>query len=64
VKYNYSDIRDASAKEQLKNIGGELLLKVRGKDSRVPRLYPLRNILKDVSNGADLHGRFLAFLRM
>lgn len=64
VKYNYRDIRDAAQKEQEKNMRGDLLNVVRSKDSRIPRLYPLRNILKDVSNGADLHGRFLAFLRM
>lgn len=64
VKYNYRNIRDAAAQEQARNLGGEVLNLVRGPKSRVPRLYPLRNILKDASNGADLHGRFLAFLRM
>jgi hypothetical protein len=64
VKYNYADVRDAAAQEQLRNMGGDVLRKIRGPSSRVPRLYPLRNIIKDASNGADLYGRFLAFLRM
>ena len=64
VKYNYRDIRAAAAKEQARAMRGDLLRMVRGKGSRVPRLYPLRNILKDVSHGADLHARFLSFLRM
>ena len=64
VKYNYRSIRDAAAQEQAKSMGGEVLNIARGPGNRVPRLYPLRNILKDASNGADLYGRFLAFLRM
>lgn len=61
VKYHPGDIRTAAAKEQAKQYMGELLLSARR--SRRRRIYPLANIIKDTSAGADLEGRFLAFLR-
>jgi hypothetical protein len=64
IKYNYRDIRVAAGKEQSRAMHGDLLRKVRSKDSRKPRSYPLAHILKDVSNGADLHAQFLRFVRM
>jgi hypothetical protein len=61
VKYHPEDIRSAAAIEQSKQHMGEILLGARR--SRRPRIYPLKNIIKDTSAGADLEGRFLAFLR-
>jgi len=63
IKYNYDDIRDASRKEQEKNMHSELLDKVRSRERRVVKVYPLAHIIKDTSAGADLYGRILAFLR-
>ena len=61
VKYHPDDIRSAAALEQGKQHMGELLLGARR--SRQPRIYPLKNIIKDMSAGATLEGRILAFLR-
>lgn len=61
VKYHPDDIRSAAAIEQAKQHMGDILLGARR--SRKPRIYPLKNIIKDTNAGADLEGRFLAFLR-
>lgn len=61
VKYHPDDIRSAALSEQEKNLGGELLLKSR--KSRVPRIYPLSRIMRDVGAGSSFESRFLAFLR-
>jgi hypothetical protein len=61
MKYHPQDIRTAAALEQSKQHMGDVLLGARR--SRRPRIYPLSNILKDTSAGADLEARFLAFLR-
>ena len=61
VKYHPSDIRSAAAQEQARQHMGEVLLKARR--SRRPRIYPLKNIIKDTSAGADILTRFEAFLR-
>lgn len=63
IKYNYDDIRAATSKEQEKDMGGEILDKVRSNERRVVKTYPLAHIIKDTSAGADLYGRILAFLR-
>lgn len=60
AKYPKFDIRDAANKEQQKELRGELLNRVRAPRIRV--IYPLANILKDTSAGAELNKRFLAFL--
>jgi hypothetical protein len=64
VKYFYQDIRVASEKEQAKELRGELLESARSQAQRVSRVYPLENIIKDVSAGADMYNRILAFMRM
>lgn len=64
VKYFYDDIRAASDKEQEKELKGEVLERARSDARRPTRVYPLANIIKDTSAGADLFGRILAFLRM
>ena len=61
VKYHPDDIRSAAALEQGKQHMGEILQGAR--KSRRPRIYPLKNIIKDMNAGADLEDRILAFLR-
>jgi hypothetical protein len=54
IKYHYSDPRyRAMAKER----GEKVAKRLKGM-----HIYPLKNILKDTSAGADLAGRFFAFL--
>lgn len=59
LKHAPDDIRSAAQREQEKTRGGEVLSKVR---NRALHVYPLKNIIKDTSNGADLLSRFYAFL--
>lgn len=54
------DLRKATELEKERNRGGEVLLAARL--ARTPFIYPLRNILVDTANGADILGRFYAFL--
>jgi len=67
IKYSYRykdmDIRTAAGAEQAKQLRGDILNRVRDKEHRVSRLYPLKNIIKDTSAGADLYTRILAFVR-
>jgi hypothetical protein len=60
LKWPRTDLRVASGLEQAKQMMGEKLYATR-KD-RVVSIYPLRNIVKDVSGGADLQSRFRAFI--
>lgn len=60
LKYPKHDLRVAARAEQEKQLMGEKLQKVRRE--RVQYIYPLKNIIKDTANGADLLGRFHAFL--
>jgi hypothetical protein len=61
MKYYPGSLISATEKEQNKQQFGEQFGKVRGK--RAKRVYPLSHIIKDTSSGADLYGRFLAFLK-
>lgn len=61
VKYHPDDIRSAAAIEQARQHMGDVLMGARR--SRRPRIYPLKNIIKDTSAGASFESRFLAFLR-
>jgi hypothetical protein len=54
-------LRVAAEKEQSRQMGGELLGRVRGKRTKL--VYTLANLIKDTSAGAGLHDRILAFLR-
>lgn len=63
IKYSRDDIRTAAMLETERDRGGELLYRVRSKERRSVSVYPLMNIIKDTSAGADLHQRILAFLR-
>ena len=60
MKYMPRNLRQASDLEQEKQQMGERLNFVR-KERRVA-IYPLKNIIKDVSAGADILRRFQAFL--
>jgi hypothetical protein len=59
LKHAPNDIRSLARQEQEKQLNGELLQKGR---KRALHIYPLRNIIKDTSAGADVLGRFYAFL--
>jgi len=61
AKYPRADIRAVAKIEQEKQHMGEKLTKARGELQKV--IYPLKNIIKDTVNGADLQTRFYAFLR-
>lgn len=62
LKYSRDDIRSVSLAQVQKATwkGSQLLERTREKRAR--QIYPLRNIIKDTSAGADLLGRFYAFL--
>jgi hypothetical protein len=61
IIYPPDDIRALAAIEQEKPRGGDLLDPARTR--RATRVYPLENIMKDLSTGADLTTRMLAFVR-
>lgn len=61
AKYPVADVRHIARLEQEKQLMGEKLGKARRELQKV--IYPLRNILKDTANGADLQTRFHAFLK-
>lgn len=60
VKHSPEDIRYQAAEAQARAKGIEMLEKVRR--NRAPYIYTLHAIIKDTSAGADLLGRFYAFL--
>jgi hypothetical protein len=61
LKYPRHDIRKAAeAEQQRQHMGDKLRVARQGVQKCI---YPLRNIIKDTSNGADLYHRFNAFLR-
>lgn len=59
LKHSPNDIRSVAKLEQERNRGGEILHKAR---NRALHVYPLKNIITDTSNGADLLARFYSFL--
>lgn len=63
VKYHYDDIRVVSEQEQERELRGEKLNRARSAARRPPKVYPLEYIASDLSAGADLQKRILAFLR-
>jgi hypothetical protein len=60
LKYAPEDVRTVAMIEQRSQLGGEKLQMVRSK--RAVSIYPLKNIIQDTSAGADLLGRFQAYL--
>jgi hypothetical protein len=63
IKYARMSVRDAQRQEEERGLKGDLLNKARSFEQRPCIIYPLKNIIKDTSAGADLHGRILAFLK-
>ena len=59
-KVHPTDVRYQTMMEIARNRGGEEIGKAR--KNRGLLLYPLRNIITDTKNGADLYKRFLAFV--
>lgn len=59
--FHHSDLRSLTSLEMEKGADGDIISKAR--NSRKKAIYPFRNILIDTAHGADLHGRFLAFLK-
>jgi hypothetical protein len=60
VKYHPRDIREAAQKEQQRQLGGELLDRVR---TDTVRVYPMRDMIRESSAGADLYRCILTRLR-
>lgn len=60
MKTMKGDLRVATAKEQERFRGGDLLREVRSQQEWV--IYPLQNIMKDTAAGADLYTRIRSFL--
>ena len=60
LKFHPQDIRVVTEKEMNRDHGGELLAGSRG--SRALSIYPMKNIIKDTKNGADLYDRILNFI--
>lgn len=61
LKYYPGSLRSASILEQGAQRMGEEFGKVRGKRHKL--VYPQAHIIKDTSNGADLHAQVLRFLK-
>ncbi len=61
VKHPKEDLRSSAIREQEKAKGGELLGKSRA--NRAVYIYPLKNIIKDTANGADLLNQFYKLLK-
>lgn len=62
LKYSKDDIRSVSLAQSQKATWQGTKLLERTREKRARQIYPLRNIIKDTSAGADLLGRFYAFL--
>ena len=61
LKYNRHDVRGYSKLTGRRGLGGEELIKLH--QAQLMLRYPLKNIIKDTQNGANLRERFLAFLK-
>jgi len=61
LKFHPLDIRVQTAMEMARARGGEHVNKARR--NRGLHIYPLKNIVKDTSNGSQLYDRFLAFIK-
>jgi hypothetical protein len=60
VKYHRTDIRAVTMMELARARGGETINKAR--NSRGLHIYPLKNVIKDTSAGAQLYDRILTFI--
>jgi hypothetical protein len=63
LKYNQTNRRTATERELEKKLQGDILERATDLRDKSSVIYPLRNIIKDTSAGADLRKRILAFLR-
>jgi len=61
LKYHPTDIRYQTAMELARKRGGEAVNKAR--NNRGLHIYPLKNIIKDTSTGADLLKRIEGFIK-
>ena len=61
LKFPRQSLRAAASVEQNKQMMGDKLTRARADIQKC--IYPLRHIISETSAGADLHGRFVAFLR-
>ncbi len=55
LKYHYTDIRYIAMERRHGTAAA--------RQHRGAAIYPLQNIIKDTSNGADIEGRFKVFLQ-
>ena len=62
LKFSPHELRRATEKEQEKDFRGDLMDAVRIKRIQQGAIYPLRNIIKDTTAGADLYNRIHTFL--
>lgn len=60
LKYHPTDVRYQTMMELARSRGGEHIALAR--KNRGLHIYPLRNIVVDTKNGADLYKRILAFI--
>lgn len=60
LKYHPTDVRYQTMMELARAQGGEQIAKAR--KNRGLHIYPLKNIITDTKNGADLYKRILAFI--
>lgn len=61
LTFHHKELQSRTFSDLSKNAGGDILNESRR--WREKAVYPLRNIIKDTSNGADLYDRFLAFIK-
>jgi len=61
LKYHPTDIRHQTSMEMARARGGDEIGKARR--NRGMHIYPLKNIVKDTSGGAQLYDRILAFIK-
>lgn len=62
LKLAKGDLFQTTQSEQERQRGGELLRQVREGRLRDRGIYPLKNIIKDTSNGRDLYNQLRSFL--
>ena len=59
--FHHADLHAHTQSEMNRGANGAIIIEARRR--RQKAVYPLKNLIKDTSNGADLYGRFLAFVR-
>jgi hypothetical protein len=59
--FHHADLHQHTLSEMDRIAQGDIIREVRRK--REKAIYPLKNIIKDTSNGADPYSRFLAFMK-